>query len=48
MSAAVENLLKMMTDAKARGMRLMAGSPARMLDASGAARDASKIGRAHV
>ncbi len=41
MSAAVENLLKMMTDAKARGMRLMAGSPARMLDSSGAARDAS-------
>jgi twitching motility protein PilT len=39
--SAVESLLTMMKDQSARGLRLTAGSPAKMLDASGAAHDAS-------
>ena len=41
MAAAVDGLLKSMADTRARGLRLAVGSPARMLDASGAAQDAS-------
>ena len=41
MAAAVDGLLKSMTDTGARGLRLAVGSPARMLDAAGAAQDAS-------
>jgi twitching motility protein PilT len=41
MAAAVDGLLKSMTQTGARGLRLAVGSPARMLDASGAAQDAS-------
>jgi twitching motility protein PilT len=39
--SAVESLLKMMVDGSAKGLRLAAGSPARMLDADGSAHDAS-------
>lgn len=39
--SAVENLLKTMADTSARGMRLMAGVPARMMDSQGAAKDIS-------
>ena len=41
MAAAVDGLLKSMTDTGARGLRLAVGSPARMLDAAGTAQDAS-------
>jgi twitching motility protein PilT len=41
MAAAVDGMLKTMADTGARGLRLAVGSPARMLDASGAALDAS-------
>jgi twitching motility protein PilT len=41
MAAVVDGLLKNMTDTGARGLRLAVGSPARMLDANGAAQDAS-------
>jgi len=41
MAAAVDGLLKSMTETGARGLRLAVGSPARMLDANGAAQDAS-------
>ena len=39
--SAVEGLLKMMTDASARGLRLSVGSPAKLMDASGSPQDAS-------
>jgi twitching motility protein PilT len=39
--SAVDNLLKMMMDESAKGLRLAVGSPARILDASGSAHDAS-------
>jgi twitching motility protein PilT len=39
--SAVDSMLKMMMDQSAKGLRLAAGSPARLLDASGAAQDAS-------
>ena len=41
MAAAVDGLLKSMSDTGARGLRLAVGSPARMLDAAGTAQDAS-------
>ncbi|MFA5907295.1 MAG: type IV pilus twitching motility protein PilT [Vicinamibacterales bacterium] len=41
MAAAVDGLLKTMAETGARGLRLAVGSPARMLDASGTAQDAS-------
>lgn len=41
MAAAVDGLLKSMTETGARGLRLAVGSPARMLDANGTAQDAS-------
>ncbi len=41
MAAAVDGLLKSMSDTGARGLRLAVGSPARMIDAAGAAHDAS-------
>ena len=41
MAAAVDGLLKSMTQTGARGLRLAVGSPARMLDANGTAQDAS-------
>ena len=41
MAAAVDGLLKSMTETRARGLRLAVGSPARMIDVSGAAQDAS-------
>src|SRR5262245_25566875 len=39
--SAVEGLLKTMTESSAKGLRLAAGTPARMLDATGTAQDAS-------
>ena len=39
--SAVDGMLQIMTESAARSLRLAAGSPARMLDASGQARDAS-------
>ncbi len=39
--SAVEGLLKMLTETSARGLRLSVGSPAKMIDAAGAPRDAS-------
>jgi twitching motility protein PilT len=39
--SAVENLLKMMSESSARGLRLSAGVPAKMIDAEGKAQDAS-------
>ena len=39
--SAVEGMLKMLTDASAKGLRLPVGSPAQMMDASGAPQDAS-------
>ena len=39
--SAVEGLLKMMTDASAKGLRLAVGSPAKMMDAGGSPQDAS-------
>jgi twitching motility protein PilT len=39
--SAVEGLLKMMTDASAKGLRLAVGSPAKMMDAAGSPQDAS-------
>jgi twitching motility protein PilT len=39
--SAVEGLLKTMIEQSAKGLRLSAGTPARMLDASGSAHDAS-------
>ncbi len=41
MAAAVDGLLKSMTETRARGLRLAVGSPARMIDASGTAQDAT-------
>ncbi|MDP2320706.1 MAG: type IV pilus twitching motility protein PilT [Acidobacteriota bacterium] len=41
MAAAVDGLLTSMTQTGARGLRLAVGSPARMIDANGAAQDAS-------
>ena len=41
MAAAVDGLLKSMTETRARGLRLAVGTPARMIDASGTAQDAS-------
>ncbi|MDP3719564.1 MAG: type IV pilus twitching motility protein PilT [Acidobacteriota bacterium] len=41
MAAAVDGLLMNMTQTGARGLRLAVGSPARMIDANGAAQDAS-------
>jgi twitching motility protein PilT len=41
MAAAVDGLLKGMSESGARGLRLAMGSPARMIDASGAAHDAT-------
>src|SRR5262245_57012803 len=40
--SAVEGLLKTMMESSARGLRLTVGAPARMLDASGAMKDASQ------
>jgi len=39
--SAVEGMLKMLTDASAKGLRLAVGSPAKMMDASGSPQDAS-------
>jgi twitching motility protein PilT len=39
--SAVEGMLKMMTESSARGLRLTAGNPAKMLDTAGSAQDAS-------
>jgi len=39
--SAVEDLLKTMTEQSAKGLRLAAGTPARLLDANGSAHDAS-------
>ena len=39
--SAVEDLLKTMTEQSAKGLRLAAGTPARLLDADGSAHDAS-------
>ena len=39
--SAVEGMLKMMTDASAKGLRLAVGSPAKMMDAAGSPQDAS-------
>ena len=39
--SAVEGMLQMLTDTSARGLRLAVGSPAHIIDAAGAAQDAS-------